>query len=90
MKNDRPVHKPVPASWETLLFRLESVRGAKGFQKIREEETIAWAGLSGVTSTDQRQNNRLKRQRCGEGTDGLVQGQRGNERQDEGCIFEHQ
>lgn len=47
------------------------------FLKFREEEHITWAGLAGVTSTDQRQN-RLKRQKCWEGTDGLVRGQGGN------------
>lgn len=72
-----------------MLCRAESVRGAKGFLKIREEETMAWVGLAGVTSTDQRQSNRLKRRRCWEGTDGLVQGQGGSERQDGGHIFEH-
>jgi hypothetical protein len=60
-----------------------------GFVKIREEEPITWAGLASVTSTDQRQGNRLKQQRCQEGTDGLVQGQGGNERQDEGPIIKH-
>lgn len=64
-------------------------RWAEGFPKIREEETIAWAGRVSVTSTDQRQSNRLKGQRCWEGTDGPVQGQGGNERQNEGRIFEH-
>lgn len=47
------------------------------------------AGHTSVTSTDQRQSNRLKGRRCWEGTDGPVQGQGGNERQNEGRIFEH-
>lgn len=40
-------------------------RKQKRFPKVREEEHITWAGLAGVTSTDQRQEQIKATERLG-------------------------